>query len=118
MRILTGIGLLLYGIANLFAGTYDLSTARTLPFAVNGILLITGLVLIIAGVQVMRASRRAFAITVIALAAASALAVFNERVLGLGHPSHHIVRGAYTLLLLWGGWAARRRLEPDKRSLP
>jgi len=104
MRLVAIVGLLLYGVANLFAGSFDLATARRLPLGVDVGLLVTGALLLWAAALGLRRSRSAFLVAVTALVAAFALAVFNERVLGLGHPSHHLVRGAYTVLVLWAAY--------------
>ncbi len=98
MRLLAIVGLGLYGLANLFAGAY-VAAEGSLPVGVDAALLVTGALFVVAVVLAVRRSAFAFRVAVLALLLASALAVFNERVLGLGHPSHHIVRGLYTLVV-------------------
>ena len=112
MRFLAAGGLLLYGFANLFAAAVDLLRVRRLAWEIDAALLATGGVLALSGILALRRSKRAFMVAACGLAltfggrprrrvAAAALAIFNERVLGLGDPSHHIFRGAYSLLVLW-----------------
>ncbi len=107
MRVIAVGGLLLYGVANLFAGLFDLATDRGLALGVDAALLITGGLLVASGILAMRRSRFAFRAGSLALVLALALAVFNERVLGLGHPSHHIMRGLYTVAVFWSLWKSR-----------
>lgn len=110
MRLAAILGILLYGAANVFAGFYDLVMERRLAWGVDAGLLVTGALLVLAGILGWRRSRSAFPVAVVALVLAFALAVFNERILGLGHPGHHLFRGAYTVMVLW---AAYRGLRVD-----
>jgi hypothetical protein len=91
----------LYGVANVLAGAYDLITEARLAPHVAVALVGTGALLMVATIAVAVGSQQARAIAIVALVLASALAVYNERALDLGHPTHHMVRGLYTLLLLW-----------------
>jgi hypothetical protein len=116
MRLLAILGLGLYGVANLFAGIYDWSVVGRLTPRDDLLLIITGAVLVTAAALVARRARRARAATIAAMVLASALAAYNERVLGLGHPSHHLVRGAYTLLVLWAVWRSTRSQVQRARS--
>ncbi len=109
MRLLAIVGLGLYGLANVFAGAYDLAAERRLPVGVDAALLVTGALLVVAVVLAVRRSASAFGVAAFALLLAAALAVFNERVLGLGHPSHHIVRGLYTLVVFGAALKGLRR---------
>ena len=113
MRILGIAGLLLYGIANIFAGTYDLLVAHTLSVGADAALLGTGALLTTAAIFAIRRAPSAFGMAVASLVLASALAIFNERVLRLGHPSHHLVRGAYTVLVLWAVWRSLRSVRRE-----
>jgi hypothetical protein len=108
MKALSVGGLLLYGVANLFAGTLDLAAERDLPLGVDVGLVVTGGVLLGSAVLVARGSENAFSAALIGLLLASGLAVSNERVLGLGDPSHHLIRGPYTLVVLWASWRSTR----------
>lgn len=99
MKVTTLIGIALYGVANIFAGTYDLFVTRQWPLYVDFALVISGLLFAVAYLSVLRSLRRSLALVILALAVASAIALYNERVLGLGDPSHHLFRAAYTLIV-------------------
>jgi uncharacterized membrane protein len=101
MRALAIFGLSIYGLANLFAGIFNWATIGSLPTYVNATLLLSGVVFLFAVVSLARRARYGRFIAILSLVLASALAGYNERVLGLGHPSHHLIPGAYTLLVLW-----------------
>jgi hypothetical protein len=101
-------GLLLYGLANIVAGFLDWVTVHRLSAGVDTALLLTGALLLLAGILTVLRSRFAFPAAVVSLGLAFALAVFNERVLGLGHPAHHLVRGLYTALVLWAAFRGSR----------
>ena len=107
MRALATGGLWLYGAANVLAGVADLVARRGLPVAVSLGLIGTGILLIGAGLLTLRRSSHALQAALVALVLALALAVFNERVLGFGHPTHHFARVAFTLLILWSVVKAR-----------
>jgi hypothetical protein len=108
MRFLASGGLLLYGLANVVAGFFDLVTVHRWGTGVDAALLLTGALLLLAGILTVLRSRFAFAAAVVSLGTAFALAVFNERFLGLGHPGHHLVRGLYTALVLWAAYRGSR----------
>jgi hypothetical protein len=108
MRLAAIGGLLLYGLANVVAGSFDLVTVHRLGAGVDAALLLTGALLLLAGILTVRHSRFAFPAAVVGLGMAFALAVFNERFLGLGHPLHHLVRGLYTALVLWAAYRGSR----------
>jgi hypothetical protein len=102
------IGLLwLYGAANVVAGTADLLAQHSLPVTIALGLIVSGALLAAAGVLTARGSPHALLVTLISVALAFALALFNERVLGLGHPSHHIGRGLLTAVIVWSVWRGR-----------
>jgi hypothetical protein len=111
MRLFAIAGLGLYGVANVFAGTYDLVSLGSLAIGVDAALLVTGGLLLIATVLVLRGSVAALRVGVVALLSALVLAVFNERVFGLGQPSHHIFRGLYTIVVVWAVFKSARQTE-------
>ena len=109
MRSLAIGGLWLYGAANILAGVADLAIQQVLPLAVALALIAVGALLVLSGVLTLRGSQHAVAHSAAALSLALLLAVFNERVLGLGHPSHHIVRGLVTVAIMWLVWRVSAR---------
>jgi hypothetical protein len=113
MRTLVLLGLGLYGAANLFAGIYDFAVAKELAGHTQVALVLTGALLTVSAVVVARRTQHARIITISSLVLAFVLAVYNERVLGLGQPIHHLFRGTYSLLLLWPVF---RLTRPDRRS--
>lgn len=106
MRALAIGALWLYGAANVVAGAADLAVQHALPVPVAFLLMATGALLIAGGVLSLRGSSHAVSFSAMALGFALVLGVFNERVLGLGHPSHHVVRGAVTAAVMWLVWRA------------
>ena len=109
MKTVTLIGIGLYSVANLFAGTFDLIVTQSLPMLDAFALLLSGLVFVATFYFVWKERAGWFWMVIIALGIASAIAVFNERVLGLGHPSHHIYRGTYTLIVFVAAYILLRK---------
>lgn len=111
MRLSAIIGLFLYGAANLFAGIYGVTVVGGLPVHVTALLILTGFLLSVASVLLLRRSPNAIIIAAISLVSAFALALYNERILGAGHPSHHLFRGAFAVLVLWAAIRATRNKQ-------
>jgi hypothetical protein len=116
MRVLAVGGLALYGVANLFAGVVDITGEHRLPGHVEVLLIITGVLLLVGTVLVAKGLGQGWSVALTAIVLASLLAVYNERVLGLGHPSHHLIRGPYTLLVLYAAWRCTRRVRERKSA--
>jgi hypothetical protein len=109
MRVIAIGGLGVYGVANLLAGIVDIALEGRLARHVEALLVFVGVVLLIGAILVARESSRAWMGALTGLVLASGLALYNERVLGLGHPSHHLIRGAYTLVVLIAVWKCTRQ---------
>jgi len=108
MRFLAILGLALYGAANLFVGIYDWTAETRLVLHVELLLIVSGAILIGASFLVTRRSKHALALGIVSLLLAFGIAVYNERVQGQGHPGHHLVRAAYTLIVFWAVWRSTR----------
>jgi hypothetical protein len=108
MRVAAVVGLGLYGIANVFAAAYDLETGGQPPLFVDLLVLGTGLLLLAAMASVAWQRGPIRSLALIGLVLAFLLAVYNERVLGLGDPFHHLIRGAFSLAVLWAVWRSTR----------
>lgn len=99
MKISLLIVIGLYCLANLFAGLYDLFNVHILPITVDIFLILSGLVFLTAIYFIWKERKGWFWLVIISLVIASLIALYNERILDMGHPTHHIYRGAYTLVI-------------------
>jgi len=114
MKISLLIGIGLYCVANLSAGFFDILNVHRLPIAIDLILIISGILFLLTFVLILKEKKNWFLMILVSLLIASVIAIYNERVFGLGDPTHHIFRGIYTLIIF--GIAYFLNKSKDKSS--
>jgi presenilin-like A22 family membrane protease len=113
MKIITLIGVGLYSIANIFAGFFELAGPRYLPTVIAVMLILSGLLFALSFYYILKEKNGWFVLTISGLVLAFGIALFNERILGLGNPSHHIYRGFYSLLIMCSAYLFSKK---EKKS--
>ena len=101
MKIILIISLTIYGIANLFAGGSDLFLLNQLPVYISILLVLSGILFFITVYAVLKEKSVLLLLTIVSTLLAFSLAIYNERILGLGHPSHHIIRGVLSIGIIY-----------------
>jgi hypothetical protein len=115
MKTILIVCLVLYGIANLLAGGSDLFVVNQLPAYMAIFLVVSGILFLAAAHFGFRNRPVIFILTLAATLFAFGLAIYNERVLGLGLPVHHLFRGIFSLILISLSYILYRKWKPEAK---
>lgn len=100
MKVSLLLGIFLYSLANLFSGFYDLLKIKSLPIEIDLVLILSGILFVITFVFILKNLKYWFFMVLISLLIASTIALYNEKILGSGDPTHHIYRGIFSVIIL------------------